>query len=270
MARTISTIKQQIIDAKNADANLNALTSTSQTAIWNLWVYIVAVAIYTQEVLWDTFRADLETLAAESIPGTIRWYFRQAFNFQYGDTLTWDGDRFSYAVPDTDKQIIKRVAVSDVSGQVRIKVAKESSGAPIKLASAELSAFQSYMAQVKFAGTNLSIISYDPDLLNVGLTMYYDPLLLATDGSLITDSAVFPVEVAINAYLAAIEFGGIFNVINMIDAVQVASGVADLELGTIEGKAAGAASYTAITHEYEAAAGYMTVNTFTITYTANV
>lgn len=270
MARTITEIKQQIIDAKNADANLNALTSASQTAIWNLWAYIVAVAIYTMEVLWDTFRTDLEKLAAESIPGTIRWYYRQALNFQYGDTLTWDGNRFSYATPDTSRQIIKRVAITDVSGQVRIKVAKEVAGIPVKLTSAELLAFQAYMAQIKFAGTNLSIISYDPDLLNIGLTIYFDPLLLATDGSLITDSAVFPVENAINNYLAAIEFGGVFNMNLLIDDTLKAVGADDLEPGTIEGKAAGAASYTAITHEYEASAGYMTVNAFSITYTANV
>jgi hypothetical protein len=51
MARSIATIKQQIINAKNADPILSEkLTSTSQTAIWNLWAYITAVAINLHEL----------------------------------------------------------------------------------------------------------------------------------------------------------------------------------------------------------------------------
>ena len=70
MARTVQQIKQSMIDAKNADANLAGLTSTSQTAKWNLYFFIVAACIAIFEQLQDLFKVDLETIAASSEPST--------------------------------------------------------------------------------------------------------------------------------------------------------------------------------------------------------
>ncbi len=63
MARTVQQIKQQMLDAKNADPTLSALTSTSQTAKWNLYYFIVASCIAIFEQLQDLFKSDLEAIA---------------------------------------------------------------------------------------------------------------------------------------------------------------------------------------------------------------
>src|SRR5690606_22382174 len=91
--------------------------------------------------------------------GTLIWYRQQCFEFQYGDSLTWNGNKYVYAVPNTLKQIIKRAAVVDSGGQVVIKIAKLSGTTPVPLSAGELSAFDAYINQVKFAGTNILTIS---------------------------------------------------------------------------------------------------------------
>ena len=63
MARNLNDIQQSILDKKtetttlstlevlttNEKNSLSGLTSTSKVAIWRLWVYIVAFAIWTLE-----------------------------------------------------------------------------------------------------------------------------------------------------------------------------------------------------------------------------
>ena len=73
MARSITTIQNEIIAAKTADSNLNSLNSPSAVAIWRLWSRIIAGAIETQEQLWDVFKAELEQIAREAVPGTADW-----------------------------------------------------------------------------------------------------------------------------------------------------------------------------------------------------
>ena len=47
MARTIQEIQTLILQAKAQEPALNELNSTSKVAIWRLWVYIIAVAIWS-------------------------------------------------------------------------------------------------------------------------------------------------------------------------------------------------------------------------------
>ena len=270
MARSVSDIKAAIIAEKNAQPALSGLTSTSQTSIWNLWAYIIAVAIHLHERLWDLYRADVEAYINRSIPGTQRWYHEQALLYQHGDSLSWIDGRFQYYPVDDAKRIVKRVAVSEVGGQVRIKISKESGGIPTQLTPAEESAFAYYINKIKFAGTNLAVINYLPDRVKLTLAIVYDPLVIASDGSLISDSSVFPVAAAVEQYLRGIVYGGVFNKTALVDALQVASGVIDPVITLAEGKADSAVSWTTIQQNYEAVSGYFIVDTLTVTYTPNV
>lgn len=59
MARTIEEIQAEIYREKENYEELNELNSTSKTALWRLWIYIVAVAIWSLEKLFDLHRADI-------------------------------------------------------------------------------------------------------------------------------------------------------------------------------------------------------------------
>lgn len=177
MSRTVSEIKQVIIDEKNAQPELTALNSPSQTAIWNLWAYIIAVFTWFHERLWDAFKQEVEERIAQSKPGTPQWYHSKFLEYQYGYTLQIDNYQASYAVVDENARIIKRAAiVEQTNGIVLIKVAKENAGAPVPLSVPELTAFAAYIDDIKYAGTITNIISLPSDKLRCYVTVYYNPI----------------------------------------------------------------------------------------------
>ena len=59
MARTVETIYADLLARKEADTNLNELSSTSKTAIWRLWIYIVAYATNVLEMLFDSHATEV-------------------------------------------------------------------------------------------------------------------------------------------------------------------------------------------------------------------
>jgi len=288
MARTISEIYLAIVTEKNNQPTINTLqpavdseqtllddlSTSSKVAIWRLFAYIITVAIWSHEKLWDAFKAIVDAIVAAAYSGTLPWYQEQALLFQYGDALSWINNKFQYAAIDATKQIIKRSAAIESNGILYIKVAKLTGTDPVKLDTAELAAFQAYIDKIKFAGTHINIISTDADLLKLTLEIVYDPLVLTSDGSLLSDSGTFPVEDAINDYIAGIVWDGVFNLTKLIDAIQIAQGVVDPILTTAEGKAS-IGSYSTINQNYQSVAGYMIIDTAnplssTLTYTANV
>lgn len=285
MARTISDIYLSIVNEKNNQPTLNALqpeidseqqllsdvSSPSKVADWRLWAYIVSIAIWVHENLWDLFKSEIDVKISEAIPGTARWLRNQALLFQLGDILVWSNNKYQYALIDATKQIVKRCAVVDAGGILYIKVAKLVNNIPEKLSSAELSAFTAYMNKIKFAGTICYIISYDADLLKLNFTINYDPLVLKANGELInSETTIYPVEDAINNYIAGIEWNGTFNVTKCIDAIQAVVGVVDPILTSGEGKAYNGA-YAAINQNYQSISGHMKIDdafplSATITY----
>lgn len=270
MARTIDQIKQLIVNAKSNEADLDIYTSTSATALFNLWAYIMAVAIWTLDVLFDKHKVEVETKINSLIPGTIRWYYSSCLAFQYGDILTWLNGKFVYQVPDVGKMIVKRVAIKEVSGQLRIKVAKEASGVPVALDSTELDAFKAYVGLVKFAGTNVSIVSCGVCLVQVRLNLLYDSLLLTSTGALITDGTEV-VKNALENYLKGITYGGVVNRTKLIDAIQAVDGVLDVYIEGFWAQEDGASSYDTITTQnFESVAGYYKLDLLTLTANANV
>jgi hypothetical protein len=179
--------------------------------------------------------------------------------FHYGDSLTRNGVQYTYPIITPANQIIERAAVNDVAGQVRIKVAKLSGGLPIKLTTTELTAFQAYITQIKFAGTNVDVISRAADLLKIAYNVKYDPLVLSATGELLSTPGVFPVVDAINAYIQELPFDGILNLTKLTDAIQVAQGVIDPVIQSSEAKF-GALAYFPIVDNYNADAGHMLID----------
>lgn len=267
MARTINTIYQSILDEKGNHATLDTLNSTSSTAIWRLWAYVTATAMYMLEAMWDLFKQEVDDIVAAAVPGTAQWYRGQALVFQYGDELIYQNEKFQYAEIDTTVQIIKRASVTEAGGVVFIKVAKlNESNAPVKLSNDELVAFQDYISQIKFAGTRATVITLDPDRVDVDVDVYYDPKVLSSDGTLIDNAAIYPVNNAVDDYLANVEFDGKIYNNKLIDAIQGAAGVDDIALTGLRAKAAADSGWTTVTRNYSAASGYYTLYNLNINY----
>lgn len=230
MARTIAQIKQQLLDAKNAQAKLSTLNSPSQVSYWNLWLFVQAVAISFFEQILDLYKLALEAIAAAAPVGTPIWVKARVLLFQYDASnpqiLGFDTTTFtvSYPVVDATKKIITQCSVlTDNNRIVNIKVAKSSP--PQALSAPELSALTSYCNVFKFAGVENEVISLPPDQVKIGARVYYDGQYSA-----VIQAAVIT---ALNNYLAGIPFDGAIKVSGIEDAIQAVLGVNDVIIDDI-------------------------------------
>ena len=272
---TLTTLNELQPNTDNAQTLLSDLTSSSKVAKWRLMFWVVAAAIYLHEVVFDKHKAEVEAIADNLITGTARWYQEQSLLYQHGDALDFVNNKYVYSPINEANQIIKRAAALEVGGIVRIKVAKlDSNSLPTALSSAEKTGFSTYVGQIKFAGTNVSITSNAADLLKIEYDIVYDPLVLDSTGQLIAESGTYPVVDAINTFIQNLPFNGVLNLTALTDAIQGAKGVVDPVLNSAEAKY-GSLAYSTINKNYTADAGHMVIDpanplSNTLTYIANV
>ena len=267
MARTIEEIKKSMTDQFLSDETLRQAygitgdvtwdSTFSKVSVENMLMYVVAFVAHTLEVMMDAFRKDVDTQIAQNIVPTVRWYHTQAVAFQYGDQLVYNEEygHFEYPEVDETKKLVKYCAVKDRGGSIQILVSGDSNGVPSVLSNNVLSAFKSYMNQVKVAGIILDVKSLAADGIRIQAEVQIDPQIITTDGVRISDGTK-AVEAAINAYLANIVYGGTFNKTKLVDAIQKVEGVVDVTLGKVEVKPSGSTSYTEMTsNNYSAVSG---------------
>lgn len=230
MARTIDEINQGMVTAIENDERLAGLTSTSKVAIWRLMVYVVAVAVWTLEKLFDLHKAEVDATVRDLKPHSLRWYRVKSLGFQYGYPLVTDSDVYDNTAL-TDEQVavsrvIKYCAVGEASGEARlvVKIATEAGGELSPIAPEVLESFKHYMAEIKDAGVPITVINYLPDRLYLTITVYYDPLVLNADGTNIIDGTK-PVDDAIKAYLKELPFNGTLVLAYLVDRLQAIPGV---------------------------------------------
>lgn len=226
MARSIQTILAAMDAEQAAQTDLSSLNSTSNSAIYTLWKYIVAAQMFLQETLWDIYKKDLETIISKAAVGTAAWLQDKVLKFQY-DSITpqnvvVDSNfAINYPTIDTTKQIITRCAVNRTSQRtVLVKVAK--SEPPVALSSLELSSLAGYLDDISFAGVNYIVTSLNSDKLYLKANIYYDGQYAAT----ISDAVI----TAINTYLEALPFDGKVRLLSIVDAIQSVIGVNDVVL----------------------------------------
>ena len=280
MARTIQEIQTLILQTKAQEPALNELNSTSKVAIWRLWVYIIAVAIWSLEKLFDQHRADIDKRLAELKPHTARWYRSKALAFQYGFDLLPDSDTFNNQGHTEEaieaSKIIKYSAVieSKNEGRLIVKIASEQGNTLQPITEPQKQAFEAYLQEIKDAGVRLSVVNYQPDILHLQMKIIYDPLVLDSNGQSILH-ATKPVEETIKSYLKRLPFNGELVLAHLIDALQQAEGVKIPHLVLAQSKnITSGGSYGAFeTIEISKipTAGYFTIDNFNdITYVSNV
>jgi hypothetical protein len=226
MARTVQQIKQSMLDAKNADPTLSALTSTSQTAKWNLYYLIVASCIAIFEQLQDLFKVDLEAIASSAAPSTPQWTRNKVLAFQTGDVAELNTTTFviEYPTINTANQILTRCAVVTAPNRtVLIKVAK--SGPPEPVSVGELAELQTYVETFNPAGIAFTLINEDSDKMEVVASIYYNGQYTAVIET--------NVNAALNNYMANLPFNGRITTQAVVDAIQSAEGVITASLTRI-------------------------------------
>jgi hypothetical protein len=270
MARTIAQIQAQIIATKNAQPELAGLTSTSKRAIWNLWTFVVAACIAIFEQLLDSFLTEVETQVAQSAGASVLWLQAKMFQFQYDATTPQVIQLINtvpqYPVVDANKRIITACSVtSSLSNQVSIKVAK--SNPFVALASAELTAAQSYINTIGAAGITYNVISLNADKLYVQAQIYYQGQYSTVIQQNVID--------AINSFLqnlSIVNFNGSMKISDLEGAIRNVAGVNDVVLNNVRGRD-DASSFsngidlvlnnTVISRQWNTIAGYIVQETTT-------
>lgn len=270
MARTITEIQQEIIRSKEAEPALAELNSTSKTAIWRLWAYITAVAIWSLEKLMDIHTADVDYKLSQLKPHTARWYRNKALAFQYGFDLKEESDAFNNGSATVEQieasKVVKYSAVTEDENQTRliIKIAGENNGKLAQLAPEAETAFRAYIAEIKDAGVPITVINYLPDELKLHIRIVRDALVLDAGGMDIL-TAKRPVEEAIQQFMKELPFNGELSLQKLIDKIQAVSGVNDLSLDLaqsrwIDGSAGRYGNWQSIDISTVPVSGYFAVN----------
>jgi hypothetical protein len=272
--RTLNEIQESILLKKSQAASLNALAvlttderqttaglnSNSKAAIWRLWVYIQAFAIFVHEGIFEAHKKEIEALIALNKLHTAKWYKGKALDFQFGFDLGELDYYQNFNVDDAlvlNSLIIRQASVEEIGGTLKIKVAGESAAGVLQpITETEVRAFTQYMNLVRDAGTRLQIVSGQPDDLGLEIDIYFDPLVLDNNGLRLDGTNDEPVKEAINEFLYNLEFNGELILTKLTDFLQDVEGVNEPVIKSASARF-GLNPYQDIAEYYIADAGYM-------------
>lgn len=275
MARSVTEIYNSILAEKANHAELDGLNTESRVSNFKLTAFIMAVCMWVHENLWDANRDQVQTLIDKQTVGKAKWYREKALAFQYGQELPEDSDEYdNTGLTDAEiaaKQIIKYCSVTEADGKLRIKVAAQANNLPLQLTEEQLAAFVTYMQRIKFAGVKLIIDSLPPDSLKLVIDVWFDPLVLRSDGSRIDGAAATPVKDGIKAYLNGLPFNGEYANTRLGNALEKVDGVEFPVIKLAQAKY-GLFPFAGINEKYIPDAGYLTIadENLTINYIENV
>lgn len=269
MARSITEIQTTITNVYVA--NMAAAGYTIDPSAWSatnlqrLFIYVVAFSTYTVEFLFDVLTMDTNTAITELKPHSLRWYANKAKLYQHGFNLVPESDLYDntgYTEQQIDSsKIVDYAAVVEQANEfgrvsLRIKLATETGSDLAPLSSDELTGVTEYFQRIKDAGVRLQIDSLPADAITMTWDVYYDPLILAGNGSRLDGMASEPVRDAIKNYLKNLPFNGVYVPTYHIDAVQAVDGVVIPAITEVQVKY-GLLPFTTVNTEYLPDAGYL-------------
>ena len=250
MSRTIKEIYSEAIYVRNNYLQITELDSgrtQSKMSILNLMTYVMAVLIYSYEVVLDAFQINIAKLILARINGTPAWYVTMAYKFQFnsatqaGDSFGFNSDTFmlEYETVDTSHQIVTKAAYQDFSNDsIVLKVCKNNSNSAgvnngmlyMPLSDAELTAFKSYIQSIKFVGAKVYCVSLPGDLITLksnGAKIYYNDTY-ATAASILEK-----IREALVNYAKSLEYNSFVYYQSFIDVIQSVEGVTDIDSGIV-------------------------------------
>lgn len=190
-----------------------------------LLLYIIAFHTWGLENKYDQLREEIEQKILDSRRWSLPNFVADAYAFQYGDALVLQDREWKYPVINPSHQIIKVANASEVEDTVILKVAKVESGVYQELSTPEMNAFTEYILELKPPGIDLSIISRAADILRVYYHIYVNPQVINTNGELISNTSIRPVDDVILAYIRGLPYNGKFDITELTDRIQQVPGV---------------------------------------------
>lgn len=229
MARSIEYWYNEIVGEKNRQPGLAGITSTSKVSTFALLGWVFAFVAFLLDGFFDTHKEEVDNKITSEKPHRSNWYQTLALNFQYGQTFNRDLEKYENAGLTDDQveaqKIVAQAAVTEVSGRLRIKVAREVDGELSPLSEEQLLAFTSYIEKTKDAGVKINKDSLPADSLKLDIDIFYDPLILRADGSRIDGNAATPVPDATRQYLRQLPFDGEYSNSRLHDQLAQVDGV---------------------------------------------
>lgn len=245
MARTIEEIKQGMTDAFLANETVINLYDLvpgktfeeqfSTFSLESILFYIVAVAVWSLETLFDRHKQEVTDLIDALKPHTRNWYRNKALAFQFGQSLIPDTDTYDNAglTPEDiiARQVVKYAAVVEVAAVVFVKVAggEESNRHP--LSTEECTALKAYFKEVKDAGVALTVVNREADRFGIDIDIYYNPQIF--NGKLERlDGTGTTVHNMITDFVENLQFNGEYRNSALINALSGVEGVELVDLHT--------------------------------------
>lgn len=191
---------------------------------------IISTTIFILESLFDQHEKEVTTEIFEQKVGRPTWYRNKALTFQFGFDLIPDTDLFNNQGFTEDQiassRIVKYAAVTESENESRviIKIAGEQGNELAPITSEQLTSFRAYIKDIKFSGTQVTVINFLPDRLFLNLEIYRDPLVIDANGISIINGNV-PVEDALREFMKELPFDGELIIQNLVDKLQLVPGV---------------------------------------------
>lgn len=243
MARSIKDIQAELKESFMADAQLQQVYSFAPgtkfdnqfrgVSLENLLLYIVAAAIYTHEVLFDTHTKDVEDYIANMKPHSLRWYVNKAKAFQHGCSLIEGTDQYDNSSLEQDEiedlQVVKYAAATESQATVYLKVATDGSNGKEPLSAEDVAGLKEYMAEIKDAGVRIDIVNEQASVLHLNIDIHYNPMVMNGNGVNL-QTGRHDVDDTIKAYIENLPFNGEYRNVALIDALQKVDGVVIPEL----------------------------------------
>ena len=208
---------------------LTEFSNDSKMSIMNGITWAFATVIYAFETILDVFAIDISTTINNRINGTPTYYANALLQFQKGDALTVreDGLAFGYNTIDETKRIVTQVSYSESSSDVNLdnklilKVATGTRGNLSAILPEDLVLINTYISQIKFAGTRIEVTSHNGDVLIPRVSVYYD-------GAVMESELYDGIEEMLNEYIMNIEFDAGIYVSKVIEAIKKVDHVTDV------------------------------------------
>ena len=229
MSRTINDIYKAAVEERNKRLELKEFNSDSKVSILNGITWTFAAVIQSFEMLLDVFAIDISTVINNRINGTPKYYANALLQYQKGDTLVVreDGLAFGYATVDETKRIVTQVSYiestqdENLDSTLILKVATGEQGKLAKIPEEEMQMINTYINQIKFAGTRISVISREGDVLVPKVTVYYD--------GAVTEAEIYDnIESKLNEYIMNMEFDSSVYTSKILEVIKSAKHVTDV------------------------------------------
>ena len=239
----------------------------SKVSVIGILFYIFAVAAWTLEKLFDTYRGEVDARIEEIIPHRPRWYRDKVLAFMKGKTLVPDTDRYDTEGMTEDaiaaaKVVKHAVAVENKDASLlTIKVAGEKDGKRCKLDAETEAQLAAYIAEIKDAGVRTALVNTDPDRFSCQVEIYYDPMLVA-------ETVEVACHEAVREYIENLPIDGEYTNMALVDALQAVEGVQIVEFKGATTVAADETVVVPIDARCVPAAGYFTMEDVQLTMKA--